>query len=172
MRGWLPTPLPSDFDCLPYTRGSRFMIIFFSFLSFQNDRKGWGNEYVDPLPASPNSKGWLPPPFVRRGLITYILHTLMITELLVRVTMYDCNSPLISDDVVHKSRPFMYFLYVKRTNCSMLQYCASCQAIPISWCKPGINVEEIYFLLRLKLGLILSFVLIIVAIKAFGMHLS
>ena len=35
-------PVPNEFDGLPYPRD---MIILF----FQNDCKGWGNDYQDPL---------------------------------------------------------------------------------------------------------------------------
>ena len=41
------TPLPSDFYSLSYSRGGGMIILFF--LSPQNDGKGWGNNYLDPL---------------------------------------------------------------------------------------------------------------------------
>ena len=44
VKGWLPPPASVDFDSLPYPRGGG-MIFFFC----KNDRKGWDNDYKDPL---------------------------------------------------------------------------------------------------------------------------
>ena len=64
--------VPSDFEGLPYPPGDGYDHTF-----LQNDRKGWGNNYLNILQGESRyfvmetGTGQVPPPLVRRGLTSY-----------------------------------------------------------------------------------------------------